>query len=963
MLIHGDFINRKGDKISVRIVTKQDETEVLEIGDRQSGLYFTDEPAEIEDESNDLFDALLTQSARVRLLAETFVPDFFQLSARDAEVTITRNDDEVLYAGYIEPQTYSQDFNSTLDEVELNCIDRLSALQYVDYGGVTNSETYAAAKAAAEQRTFADIIAEMLGGGVYFDASKSLNAERPYTLLSDISINELLFFDDDEDSVWTEQEALEAMLRYLDLHIRQVGDKFYIFSWKSVQAVGSVTFRDISDPENDAAAVTLAITETAITNAIAEDCDTSITVGEAYNQIKLACERKECSELAISPLDDSYLTAPFPKKSLYCREYVAKYEDTKGSDAWSWGIGDLIDGTGGVTRAKAYAYYIQVLRNSAWKFMPIIGGEPSGTDAYDLYNENSHSLIDRVNTFPLGYSETSPRGKAADFVPCIVKVWKTSNLAELPDGINGDPKEIKDETYLVIPVRGTGRAFGKGDSNAISSEFFPHYLQMMQDMGGLLQCKTATGGGTLSPADEETTNYIVISGKVTLQQPANLENQTKIKLGSGKFDCSYALATESTAFFYMNLAEQNGQERWQGLVNLKSASESRNNADSGGGGSGYNSWDCKDGDDTVYRVMGWYNEDGSRNNTTTKSGGACFTPLVGGWKRLQFSYNTNHETYDTIDKVAVLDCQIKVGDKYCVETFEDYTAADGQTRTRSIMKWYTYEECPRYSVEDEDGVTREYVKTTFSIGINPAIDDYLIGQEYDINDTVPTLAEIDVEGVALPIKASDRLSGKVEFAIIGPVNGTWAEVYRRHPTLFRRTKWSEASFSVLDYCSAVFIKDFKIGLYSDNGGLSVSGDESDLVYISDEETTYKNVKEPEAFKINTALTSAECTSLGIANAVCLSCPTDATTNTALRSIYDPTSGETAKPEQMYVDAYYNALRKPKVTMEQNTQDTAAKPRDTFGVYTHQAMSGKEFMVRGYSRDLMDGSVKLNLQEI
>ena len=967
MLIHGDFINRKGDRITVRIVTKGDESEALEIGDGQSGLYFTDDPADIEDESNDIFDALLTQSASVRLLAERFVPDFFQLSAKDAEVTIYRNGTECLFSGYIEPQTYSQDYNSALDEVELNCIDRLSALQYVNYGGVTNSETYAAAKAAAEQRTFADIIKEALGGGVYFDASKSLNAERPYTLLDDISVNELLFFDDDEDSVWTRQEALEAVLRYLDLHIRQVGDKFYVFAWKSFQTAGEVVFRNIADPGNDAAAVTLTVTETEITNAIAEDCDTSITVGEAYNQIKLTCERKECAELAVSPLEEDYLSAPFPKKTLYAREYVTDRKTGEAWDNYNWAVRLCkgMDGAGGVEDLSIYNYYVQALRNSAWTFRPLIGGKPSEKDAYDLFNENSHSLLDRVNTFPLGYSETVPRGKEADFVPCIVKVWKSDNLAEKPDGKNSEPGKLDDDIYLVIPVRGTGRAFGDGNSDTVSGETYPYYLEQMLNMGGLLQCRSACGGGMLSPVDDETTNYIVIGGKITLQQPVNVTDTTADKLPSSRvnpytgklyparWNCSYIFANEGTCM--KAAAEYPDQgDRGKAIMLVKYYAEQKND-----NGKDYNSWDCKDGDTTVYRTIGWYDEAGDLINGDAPR----FAPLIDGWQMLKFTYNDNREAYDTIDKVAVLDCRIKVGDKYCVETFEDYTAADGRKRTRSIMKWYTYDECPRYTVTDDDGTEREYVKTTFSIGVNPGVGDYIIGQEYDINNTVPALAEIDAEGVALPIKASDRLSGKVEFAIIGPVNGVWQEVYRRHPTLFRRTKWTAGSFSVLDFCGAVYIKDFSINVYSDNGGRSAAGEESDLVYLSDEETAYKNTKEPEAFKINTALSSEECIALGISNAVCLSNPTDATTGAALREVYDRESGETAKPEQMYVDAYYNALRTPKVTMKQNTQDAAENPRDTLGVYRHQAMDGKEFMVRGYSRNLMDGNAKLNLQEI
>lgn len=51
------------------IVTNGDESEELEIGSGDSGLFFTDDPIEISSEVNDTFDVLLRTSACNAVLA------------------------------------------------------------------------------------------------------------------------------------------------------------------------------------------------------------------------------------------------------------------------------------------------------------------------------------------------------------------------------------------------------------------------------------------------------------------------------------------------------------------------------------------------------------------------------------------------------------------------------------------------------------------------------------------------------------------------------------------------------------------------------------------------------------------------------------------------------------------------------------------------------------------------------
>lgn len=129
------------------------------IGEPSFGLFFTkDAPIETTHAYNDQFDIIMRESCTIRLLASEPLTHLYSQDVLDNKVTVTRSG-EVIFMGYVEPQAFSQPFNSRYDEVELSCIDLFSALQYRVWGDVSRADVdYDTAKAGATRMTFGAVL-------------------------------------------------------------------------------------------------------------------------------------------------------------------------------------------------------------------------------------------------------------------------------------------------------------------------------------------------------------------------------------------------------------------------------------------------------------------------------------------------------------------------------------------------------------------------------------------------------------------------------------------------------------------------------------------------------------------------------------------------------------------------------------------------------------------------------------
>ena len=897
MYIHGSFLSQQSDTITVHIVTANDRTQTIEIGTEKADVYFSEDPAEIENEVNDTFDVLLRNSAKIRLLCGNLIKDLFSTSCRDAVVNIYKND-TCIFAGFIEPQTLSQPYNDRWDELELNCIDALSALQYSKYKNVgALGVIYAFVKAEASQRSFYDIATEILQGVTdgldilgnqnikfWYDGSKAVDAQTAnrYQVFKQLSISDLLFLGDDESDVWQQDEVLEELLKYLNLHIVQDGFNFYIFSWESVKATpDKIIWHDIvanSTKTTAQQAVTIALANVA-------DCDTTISIGDVYNQLLLTAKVEDIESVIESPLDDDLLVSPYINKQKYLTEYSSDGEGKTAYNAFYDMTHDKKTTYGG---GAITDWYVQVMRNKQWTF-PMKGN--TDIDIVDYFGSegaNQHALPDWLGKEP----------GAAIMALGSVKI-NTAN------DDNSPTSKVNMTNYLVVSVNG----------NCIDNDenkTYPSVADIQKNIPYAVY-NGNKAGGVFSPPDEETTNYIVLSGKVILN-PIMRQTNTYTNLHNKEWKSGLPINIKENEIYV-----------WHQTV------PSRNN-----------------GDGRYYTRQYWKAETPDKEVSWHEGADSGFYPYTGeGPEEYEFKYSAIGDSTDTISKVAVLACMLIIGDKCVVET-----GTDGQT---TDFVWQKYKE--RSECQSDD----EYYQQCFTIGFDPKIGDKLVGTEFSIQNNIDYKMGIDAEGIAIPITKGDKISGQVRFMILGPVNATWDVITRRHPTFFRHTKWSSSSVPLLAHVSSILIKSFEVKVYSDNGLISNGNDDNDIIYMSDTKETFVNKKDDLEFKINSALTATECAQLGVSNTVKLSTPLNISTGDGVLEVYDRNGNVKAKPEQIYVDSYYTEYHKPRIVMEQKLRDID-NVVSLFNHYRHEAL-GKEFFVQGIGRNLIEGRADLTLKEI
>lgn len=896
MYIHGSFLSQQGDTITVHIVTGNDRTQTIEIGTEKADVYFSEDPAEIENEVNDTFDVLLRNSAKIRLLCGNLITNLFSTSCRDAVVNIYKND-TCIFAGFIEPQTLSQPYNDRWDELELNCIDALSALQYSKYKNVgALGVIYAFVKAEAAQRSFYDIATEILQGVTggldilgnqnikfWYDGSKAVDAQTAnrYQVFRQLSISDLLFLGDDESDVWQQDEVLEELFKYLNLHIVQDGFNFYIFSWESVKAApDKIIWHDI------VANGTKTTPQQAVTISLANvaDCDTTISIGDVYNQLLLTAKVEDIESVIESPLDDDLLVSPYINKQKYLTEYSSDGEGKTAYNAFyamthnqktTYGAGAITD------------WYVQVMRNKQWTF-PMKGN--TDIDIVDYFGSEGtkqHALPDWLGQAP----------GAAIMALGSVKM-NTAN------DDNSPTSKVNMTNYLVVSVNGNGV---DNDEN----KTYPSVADIQKNIPYAVYTGNKSGG-VFSPPDEETTNYIVLSGKVILN-PIMRRTNTYTNLHNKEWT-KWPPNIEKGMIYV-----------WHQTV------PSRNN-----------------GDGRYYTRQYWQAKTPDKEVAWHEGADSGFYPYTGeGPEEYEFKYSAIGDSTDTISKVAVLACMLVIGDKCVVET-----GTKGQT---TDFAWQKYKE--RSECQSDD----EYYQQCFTIGFDPKVGDKLVGTEFSIQNNIDYKMGIDVEGIAIPITKGDKISGQVRFMILGPVNVTWDVITRRHPTFFRHTKWSSSSVPLLAHVSSILIKSFEVKVYSDNGLISNGNDDNDIIYMSDTKETFVNKKDDLEFKINSALTATECAQLGVSNTVKLSTPLNISTGDGVLEVYDRNGNVKAKPEQIYVNSYYTEYHKPRIVMEQKLRDID-NVVSLFNHYRHEALN-KEFFVQGIGRNLIEGRADLTLKEI
>lgn len=917
--MQGSFINRHNQTVTVTITT--DTTDTTTIGD--GGLYFATDALTLETGFNDSFDVLIPASGTLHLQARAYHPEFYQRALRGAKVEVTV-EGTTYFTGCIDPRQFSQDFSGGQDtnDIDLPVIDCLSALQYVNYAHIGEPGiTFDSVRATASVRSFLDIIREAIActpaaGNfrIYYDGSKALHpTDTPQQALQRIGVSDALFMGDEADDAMTYQEAVEHCLRFLNLHITQRGTDFFIFSWESLRASTPITWTNLDNGRTMTSRNGLSTLSTANVAGTRMDID----MPETYNKLILSVEPADTSEVIASPLDTDAILPMFRSKQLYMTQLWTQGDGKKSQEAFK---ALLQDQPTTYDAAHTDDYYLLARKAIGWRF-----GTGKGDGA--ITDWSSYSGGRNQQRIP-----GQLRSQIGAALLSIGKVEKSSNATD-----NALISSVEMTNYLAVSVNGD-----------LQNKPTDSDLRAAAPVAVYTGNKT---GGVFSPSDDQTTNYIVLSGSVILNPRVGLSlNYLKRAAAPGK-------PTTCRADI---------------------------------------------GDGTRFMTCRWYKADTPMSQPTDEDGTAkygasdtvgYFLPALAGWEGfypftdkdvqlLQFNYSRVGDSSDNISKVPALECMLRVGDKVAVENkeFDDtgtkYVTINGKSvpvRYGSInnISWQTFrslDECRAAHPGDEDAALDDYYSQTITIGFDPKIGDYIIGQQYSIQNNIDYTLGLDVEGMAIPVRHSDHLSGRVSFEILGPVNSfTWNDITRRHRTWFRSEKWTENAVPVLSRVSSILLRDFKVELHSDNG---LTGADLDTAhrFVSDTDEDFTNVKDDLEFTIHSALTTAECEELHCANAVAPSCAIDLTTGDAVLSIVNftkpdneaSTSYSVVKAERDYIDSYYNEYHTPRITLSFDLDTIPGLP---FARYAHPALDGRTFATEAVEYNFSDGTTAVTAKEV
>ena len=642
----------------------------------------------------------------------------------------------------------------------------------------------------------------------------------------------------------------------------------------------------------------------------------NLTINEVFTQLQITCEQDEIDTVISSPLDDSDTFSPFTAPQKYATELISFGE---GDTALKAFISLLKTGNTDYEKGWSVDHFFQAYKSKNWTF--------NGDKYISSDNRNQWEILQKARG-----------GTCTAFLGAF---GKSDKINKKDNSVQPKPDMTK---YLCVAING----------NRIDTSTYAYPTEDDIREASPIAEYTANCGGFLAPIDDETTNYLVFSGKMILvssmQHGIAMKNTATIN--SSIIDISWDEYGEEIKTYapdpqagkcmdYPQLLSYAENESYSGFAQkFKYQTIKLNN---------------EENSDGAYYVTKFYENEFpySKDVVRTDINKESLYPYNSDHKSLQelsYDYSEAWDSTDKLSKLKVLCCQLSVGSgddkKYCVEISDEWG--------NSTFKWLTEDKCPRVYVDGE-----EYIEKYIYIGINPKIGDSFIGNSFDITNTVGSDINIDAKGMAIPIRKQDQLNGRIEFQILGPMNTLYEKVCRHHPSFWKHTRWWTETKSVLSHCNMLLISDFECKIYTDNANINNVEGDSDLIYQSDENPDFTNLKDDISFKIVTALTTQEAKEKGLRNTIKINNPW--IKNEPLRSVYNTITKNTGKPEEHYLTNAYTEYSTPKMILE--TEFFTDQEHDWLTHYKFDTLPGREFMIQSITSDVKNVSDKLVLKQI
>ena len=971
--LHGQFKDFADNTIEVQIRSKNTDYVEYEISDTDlADIHFAEEPVEISCSIDDLFTHVIKKSCTINLVTKIYLGNSFFATNEDSVSVKVYKNNNLIFCGFVEPYTYSQGYAHVYDEFTLNCIDYMSVLQY-KY--LTDNHTWAELIAMTDIYSFNTYL-DWMGfreiGNIFYDMSKVKNENNTVSSIlehSGISMN--VFLGDGEDKIMNYEEMLNEILKYFNLHMIQEGEDFYIFDWKTVEnnkqnpwtcILKKKLYDDnMEEIENNTTPTSnIILSNKVIQKSDYSSSDTNLSMSEIYNQIKAKCTLQNVDEVVSSPTVKDDVLAYFNKRELFMTEFISyhEYSDAMAgarlkqmmtgpcaSDPYSRELSALetktvvTGGRGGTMMPprnnwELQDWYVQWLYNPNWSIT--------------YKNGDIQDLIDIAGEKRYNQQKIMKLLREKDSFPALVAISTVQERPGKDNQVQRYPAVLTEpNVYLVISAN------GREDDSEAGANAVNQRNKEAAGTTGLFTYNNSTAAN-YSPTNDDEMNFFIFQGTIFLQPLVNVAGWEGYKLAASGRGSFVTVDGDKTRKHSPNNTFGELRDKFNEYNGDWDKNVSRDEI-----GKYYTLGVYLDGMEGksqggFYQRLFWKSEDGAEKETADPYSLYMYPPEdMDYYHAYNYNYTSEGNDNDEYKKFPVLECQLKIGEKYLVEI------TNGLLKENPRFGWYKLEDCP--FLKDENGNDTTTRKTTFTLGFDPEIGQPIIGKEYELTNTADGRTN-DEKGTAVPIKKSDALSGKLEFKILGIVGTQWNNITRRHPTLFRSTKWYHDMVNIMEHVSAIWIKDFKIVTKgsNDNSAIGVTKDK-DILYVSDEERKYIKTKDDIEFKINTALSNEEAQKLNIDNTVSTSYVTDLDTSLNLVGVSQYEDSSVNIPEKLYVDQYYNYYNLPKVILETDIWDTNTGSYNSLNTY--QINGFGKMIATDITRDLRNNSVKVKMRQI
>ena len=143
-LIYGTFKNIEDTDITVLILNPNYSGQNITIGLQadDDDVYFAEDPISIEMSCENSFTHVIKQQATISVITKIYLGDYIYAANQESVIVNIFKGPDCIFAGYVMPNTYNQGYANTYEQLDIQCIDYLSSLQYKHLNDGVDYEDY-----------------------------------------------------------------------------------------------------------------------------------------------------------------------------------------------------------------------------------------------------------------------------------------------------------------------------------------------------------------------------------------------------------------------------------------------------------------------------------------------------------------------------------------------------------------------------------------------------------------------------------------------------------------------------------------------------------------------------------------------------------------------------------------------------------------------------------------------------